>query len=183
MEVASLKECLVILALLAAGACAPPEAKPAAPRPEVVLHDVTLRSYRGNTVTATGYAERLAYERSSSNIELERPKLRLPARAPGAGKMSALGAVQIHASRADGNVGQKRMEAYAGVELRAESGMVANTDRALFDGQTLLTSGAGPVKVRAPNYALDAVGCFLNSRDEDFDFGGPLRSGLGTFSK
>jgi hypothetical protein len=138
-----------------------------------------MRAYRGNALAAVGQAKLLIYERSSSNAELEQSVLRLPPRpVQGAGHYSNLGAVEIIAPKAEGNLNAQKLDAYGGVQARAASGMIARTDRAQFDGVAFLTSGNGPIQVRAPNYALDAVGFALRSREEEFDFGGPLRSGV-----
>jgi hypothetical protein len=159
--------------------CAPPPEPPAKPQPEVVLHGVTLRSYRGASVTAVGRAERLSYERGSSNVEVDKGILELPARSATGSPFTQVGGVEIRAPRADGNLEAQRVEAYGGVDLKTGSGVRASTDRALFDGDAGVTSGMGPVQVRGPTYALDAVGFVLRSDEEDFSFGGPLRSGLG----
>jgi lipopolysaccharide export system protein LptC len=138
-----------------------------------------LASYRNNQLVAVGRAQRLAYERSSSNADVEMPLIRLPSRSRLGGQFAELGGVEIRAPRAEGNLASQKLEAFGGVLLRTGSGVTARTERALYDGQALVTSGEGAVEVRGPVYALNAVGFTLRSRDEDFTFGGPLQSGLG----
>ena len=170
---------LTAAALGFASACAPPPDQPPEARPEVILHGVHMRAYKGSVLSATGHATRLLYERSSSNADLEQAVLQLPARPPqGKGHYSNLGRVDIVTQRAEGNLNAQKVEASGGVVARTEGGMVARTDRAQFDGQQFLTTGDGPLSVRAPNYALDSVGFSLRSREEEFEFGGPLKSGV-----
>jgi hypothetical protein len=90
-----------------------------------------------------------------------------------------MGDLNIQARHAEGNLATQWVEASGNVRLLTGSGVLATTERALFDGPQQLCSGNRPIQVRGASYALDAQSFRVSSADEDFVFEGPLRSGLG----
>src|SRR4029453_10268402 len=57
-----------LAALTLTAACGAPSQDEGPPPPEVTLHDVRLRSYRGSTLTAVGRSETMSYERASADV-------------------------------------------------------------------------------------------------------------------
>lgn len=167
-----------MLAIAWGPSCAPPVDREPEPRPEVVLHGVTLRAFQRDRLAAVGRAARLTYERGSSNADVAMGHLELPSR-PRPGVPSKLGDLTIDAPRAEGNLASQRVEGSGGVTVRTGTGVVAKTERAAYDGPTQVASGEQRVEVQGPSYALEAHGFTLRSAEEDFEFGGPVRSGLG----
>jgi hypothetical protein len=116
----------------------------------------------------------MTYERASASVEAERGEVRLPPR-----PNSELGAVTVRAPQADSNLVQQTVDASGGVTLQTGSGVEAETERASFDGIRMTARGDAPVRVHGPAYVLHAQGFEFDSAEEAFDFGGPVRSGLG----
>jgi len=170
---------LAILLLLGA-ACEAPREAPAPRRPEVVLARVQMRSFRGERLVAVGWAESLTYARASSDVEAEQASLRMPRRfGPGPRAPGDVGGVEIRAPVVDGNLATQQLEGRGGVHARTASGVTGFTERARFDGPTMVASGADPVMVRGPQYVLDAHGFTFRTVEDDFEFGGPVHSGVG----
>jgi lipopolysaccharide export system protein LptC len=157
--------------LLLLVACqAPPPDEGRAP-PEVTLHDVRLRSYRGSTLTAVGRAEVMSYERSSADVLAQHGTFdvfRLEAPRP---RGAPPPATHIEAQAALGNLLTRGIDASGGVTLQTPTGLRGWTERAHLDSPTMKASGTSRVSVTGPHgYWLEAGGFELQLREEIYEF-------------
>ena len=155
---------------LLAVACAPPPAAPPEPsRPEVTLHAVTMRSFKGSEPASLGHAQSLTYQRATADVLTLDTRIRFL----GSG-------MEVRAPRVLSNMLTRGLDASGGVVLKGQDGaLTGNTARAHFDGISMLASGQDPTQVRGPTYTLDASAFRIQVREERFDFDGPVESRLG----
>lgn len=143
-----------------------------APPPEVVLHGVKLRSYRGETLAAWGTAERLVYQRSSGEAEAHDAVLHFTGR----GRAPAPRWFVVSAPVMHGNVVDKQALARGGVQLRGENGLSGHTPRARFDGARQIASGRAPVQLKGTSYRVSAGGFTFRLSNEALDFSRPVHT-------
>ncbi|HYO55134.1 LPS export ABC transporter periplasmic protein LptC [Archangium sp.] len=163
-----------LLALLAA--CAPQQAPgDASEPPAVVMHGVRLRSYDGSTLAMTGQAEQATYQRNG-DLTATRATLHMPGKDQ---EGEQPGDTIVRAKSMEGNLGTRRMVASGDVEMRTASGMVALTPRATYDGAQQSAWGTEGVRVKGPDYRLQADAFSLSFPDEQFTFEGSVHTVLG----
>lgn len=146
-------------AALAAGCLAKPTY---APRdnipPDIDLHGVTLRQFRGGTLALVGTAPRVQVERFNANLW-----------AWDAGVALLRSGATVAAVSLTGNLDQQYVEG-AQVTLVTDGGVVATSPRALFERSSGTAGGAssdaGLHLVRAPGFELDATGFTLDFAQE-----------------
>ena len=160
-----------LASLLLIAACGPPPKDDGPAPPEVTLHDVRLRSYRGSVLTAVGRSESMAYERASADVVsgpgtldvLTREATSLTGRLPPA--------TRIETRAAKGNLLTHGIDVWGGVQLRTPTGLVGRTERAHLDSPTMHATGTSPVEVQGPNaYWLRAEGFDLHLREDLYEF-------------
>lgn len=167
------RSCLASLLALLAAACSPRRAPEGPEPPPIVLHGVRLRAYEGSTLTASGYAARLTYERSSGEATAYHATLRLPRHSPPAGH------TQIHAPVLQGTLSSRTLTASGGVSLRTPDDVSARTPRATYDGASRLAQGSEGVFIQGPAWALQADSFSLSMPDAAFSFEGSVHTVLG----
>jgi lipopolysaccharide export system protein LptC len=127
-----------------------------------------------------GRAAKLAYQRQSADMTATEALLRFPSRKTGARSPgNAVAGLEVRAPEVVGNLYSRQAEAHGGVVLRTASGMVGETERALFDGNAMKAVGPSPVSIRGPGYTLDAQGFNFVFDDETFTFEGETHTVLG----
>ena len=161
----------VALSLAAAGACSNPPLPDESLPPEVVLTGARLRSFRESESVATGRAAQVTYQRSSADLTASEVLLRFPPRqgVPG-GPSPALGVVEVRAPMVVGNRITQQADGRDGVLVRTGSGLVGRTERAHFDGVSMIANGNDPVTVDGPRYRLNADAFSLKLNIEEFHF-------------
>jgi lipopolysaccharide export system protein LptC len=167
-----------LLAFGVLSACSKPPASDESLPPEVILTGARLRSFRGNEVAATGRAAQVTYQRISADLTASEVLLRFPPR-QGAGPSPALGVVEVRAPAVVGNRLTQQADGRDGVWVRTGSGMVGQTDRAHFDGVTMIATGNDPVTVDGPRYRVNASAFSLKLNAEEFSFMNKVSSRLG----
>ncbi len=173
-----------LTALLLATACSPrPRAEGVQeeqPPPQVVLHGARLESYQGETLTLSGTAERLTYQRAGGDVQGLNATLKVPpSQGAAKGPAGTSGGMEVTAPNMEGNLASKQLVASGGVVIRTGEGMVAETPRLTYDATTGQASGNEGVKVRGPEYRLRADRFELSTRDETFIFAGSVETVLG----
>ncbi len=162
---------LALATLLLISACGSPPKDDGPAPPEVTLHEVRLRSYRGSVLTAVGRSESMAYERASADVlsgpgtldVLTREATSLTGRLPPA--------TRIETRAARGNLLSHGIDVWGGVQLRTPTGLVGRTERAYLDSPTMHATGSSPVEVQGPNgYWLRAQGFDLHLREDLYEF-------------
>ncbi len=162
---------LALATLLLIFACGSPPKDDGPAPPEVTLHEVRLRSYRGSVLTAVGRSESMAYERASADVlsgpgtldVLIREATSLTGRLPPA--------TRIETRAARGNLLSHGIDVWGGVQLRTPTGLVGRTERAYLDSPTMHATGSSPVEVQGPNgYWLRAQGFDLHLREDLYEF-------------
>lgn len=165
------------LALGAASSCRlDPDKAPAAMPPNVTLQGVQLRTYRGDRLVARGQAERLVYDRVSSDFEARACRLELPSRSSRDGSRVD---VLVTAPTARGNVQAETAQGEGGVTMEASSGVRASTPSARYDGVAKSAHGSETVWVRGPGYLVDAEGFTADLSTEQVTFERNVRSRVG----
>lgn len=160
-----------LAALTLTAACGAPPQDEGPPPPEVTLHDVRLRSYRGSTLTAVGRSQTMSYERASANVLSGSGTLDVLAReSPSiAGRLPPATRIETRAAR--GNLLSRGIDVWGGVTLRTPSGLEGMTDTAHLDSLTMHASGTSPVEVHGPNgYWLRAQAFDLHLREDLYEF-------------
>ena len=160
---------LAALTLIAACGAPPQEDGPAPP--EVTLHEVRLRSYRGSTLTAVGRSQSMSYERASADV-LSGPGTLdvLSHESPSVvGRLPPATRIETRAAR--GNLLSRGIDVWGGVTLRTPTGLDGKTEKAHLDSPTMHASGSSPVEVQGPNgYWLRAQGFDLHLREDVYEF-------------
>ena len=158
-------------ALIGIAACGAPPSDDGPPPPEVTLHEVRLRSYRGSMLTAVGRSESMAYERASADVLSGPGSLDvLSHEAPSlTGHLPPATRIDTRASR--GNLLSRGIDVWDGVKLRTPTGLQGATDAAHLDTLTMHATGTSPVEVQGPNgYWLRAQGFDLHLREDLYEF-------------
>ena len=158
-------------ALLLVAACGPPPKDDGPAPPEVTLHDVRLRSYRGSSLTAVGYSQSMAYERASADVLSGPGRLDvLSHQAPSlAGRLPP--ATQIETKAARANLLTHGVDVWGGVTLLTPTGLEGRTADAHLDSPTMHASGTHPVEVQGPGgYWLRAQAFDLHLREDVYEF-------------
>lgn len=150
------------------------------PPPQVVLHGARLESYQGETLTLSGTAERLTYQRAGGDVQGTNAVLKVP---PGQGiskgPAGTSGGMVVRAPNMEGNLASKQLVASGGVVIRTGEGMVIETPRLTYDATTGQARGNESVTVKGPDYRLRADRFELSTRDETFIFDGSVETVLG----
>lgn len=167
-----------LLALGMLGACPKPPVSDESLPPEVILTGARLRSFRGTELVATGRAAQVTYQRTSADLTASEVLLRFPPR-QGGGPSPALGVVEVRAPAVVGNRLTQQADGRDGVWVRTGSGLVGQTDRAHFDGVTMIATGNDPVTVDGPRYRVNASAFSLRLNVEEFSFMNKVSSRLG----
>jgi lipopolysaccharide export system protein LptC len=168
-------KCILVMALAlslaGASGCSNPTLTDESFPPEVILTGARLRSFRGSESVATGRAAQVTYQRSSADLTASEVLLRFPPRqeVPG-GPSPALGVVEVRAPVVVGNRLTKQADGRDGVLVRTGSGLVGRTERAHFDGVSMIATGNDPVTVDGPRYRLRADAFTLKLNIEEFEF-------------
>ena len=160
-------------ALILIAACGAPAKDEGPPPPEVTLHDVRLRSYRGSTLTAVGRCVRaMAYERASADVLSGPGTLDVLAReSPSIAGTPSAGDAHRDPAPARGNLLSRGIDVWGGVTLRTPTGLEGKTEQAHLDSLTMHASGTSPVEVHGPNaYWLRAQGFDLHLREDLYEF-------------
>lgn len=165
---------LATLAALVAGCSVSAPADTAMP-PEVTLHDVRLRSFRGSTLSAVGSARQMTYERSTADVrapDVELDVYRLdPPPPPGQRPPTT----RLKAGQALGNLLTRGVDASGGVTVHTPSGLTGWTARGYFDTPVMRASGSTPVRIEGlDGFWLVGDGFQLDLRGEVYDFDHPV---------
>ena len=114
-------------ALLLVAACGVPPKDDGPAPPEVTLHDVRLRSYRGSSLTAVGRSQSMAYERASADVVSGPGRLDvLSHQAPSlAGRLPPATLIETKAARA--NLLTHGVDVWGGVTLQTPTGLEGRT--------------------------------------------------------
>jgi len=158
-------------ALIGFVACGAPPNDDGPPPPEVTLHQVRLRSYRGSMLTAVGRSESMAYERASADVISGPGSLDVLSReAPSlAGHLPPATRIETQAAR--GNLLSRGIDVWGGVKLRTPTGLLGTTDAAHLDTLTMHATGSSPVEMQGPSgYWLRAQGFDLHLREDLYEF-------------
>jgi len=162
---------VLLPALLLVAACGtPPKDEGPAP-PEVTLHAVRLRSYRGSSLTAVGSSETMSYERASADVVSGPGSLDvLSHQAPSlAGKLPPATRIDTRAAR--GNLLTHGVDVWGGVVLKTPTGLEGKTESAHLDSPTMHAVGTSPVEVQGPGgYWLRAKAFDLHLREDLYEF-------------
>lgn len=140
------------------GACLPrPPPDQDALLPEVRLHQVTLRVYRGSTLVATGTAAGATYERSRGRITAARARVHFPAsgRAPASVGRGGADAV-LEVGSIAGSLPERIAEGSDGLVLTTALGDRVRTDRARLDGRSHTAGGSSGLVVEGPGLRAEA---------------------------
>jgi lipopolysaccharide export system protein LptC len=160
-----------LAALTLTAACGAPSQDEGPPPPEVTLHEVRLRSYRGSTLTAVGRSESMSYERASADVLSGPGTLDVLSREAPSVTGHLPPATRIETRAARGNLLSRGIDVWGGVRLRTPSGLEGMTDKAHLDSLTMHASGTSPVEVHGPNgYWLRAQGFDLHLREDLYEF-------------
>lgn len=181
---------LLLTAAVAFLGCVPERAKvaaagdadaPAPPaQPEVTLFGVHMRMYRGSDLMMVGRGAKVEYHRDTADLRADEALLRFPSRPSGARAAgNAVAGLEVRAPQVSGNLYTRQAEAHGGVILRTASGMVGETERALFDGTGMKVHGPEPVEITGPGYRLNAGGFDFVFADESFTFTGETDTVIG----
>lgn len=160
-----------LAALTLFAACGAPPKDEGPPPPEVTLHEVRLRSYRGSMLTAVGRSESMAYYRASADVLSGPGTLDVLSReAPSAaGRLPPATRITTRAAR--GNLLSRGIDVWGGVDLRTPTGLAGKTETAHLDTLTMHATGTSPVEVEGPNgYWLRAQGFDLHLREDLYEF-------------
>jgi len=126
--------------------------------PDIDLHGVTLRQYRGGSLAMVGTAPRVQVERYNANLWAWDASVALVRSG------ATLAAVSL-----TGNLDQQYVEG-AEVTLVTDGGVVATSPRVLFERSAGAAGGAssdaGLRLVRAPDLELEAAGFTLDFAEE-----------------
>ena len=162
---------LIVLAAIAA--CAPPPASESAPPPvpQVKLHGVRLRYFRGGELIASGTARELTYLRATSEFAATDVALRLPDRE---------GGLEVRAPASTGVLSARQADCGGGVVLTTGSGLVGKTPRAHFDGAASSASGSDEVLLEGTGYQLSSRGFAIDFATDRFSFAGGVKSRFGS---
>ena len=133
--------------------------------PQVMLYGVHLTYFQGNEVAATGTADRLTYARQNSDFVSSNAWMHFPGK-----RGNALAGMELKAPEVRGNLADKRADGIGGVAMQSNGGMTGHTERAHFDGQTMLLQGKDPISLQGPGYELDAQSFVFHCRESSFDF-------------
>jgi len=161
----------VVLSFAALADCSSAPIGDEALPPEVILTGARLRSFRGSESVATGRAAQVTYQRVSADLTASEVLLRFPPRqgVPG-GPSPALGLVEVRAPMVVGNRITQQADGSDGVLVRTGSGLIGRTERAHFDGASMIATGNDPVTVDGPRYRLNADAFTLKLNIEEFHF-------------
>ena len=162
---------VLLPALLLVAACgSPPKDEGPAP-PEVTLHGVRLRSYRGSSLTAVGRSEIMTYERATADVVSGPGSLDVFShQAPSlAGQLPPATRIETRAAR--GNLLTHGVDVWGGVQLRTPTGLEGKTEGAHLDSPSMHASGTTPVEVQGPGgYWLRAQAFDLHLREDLYEF-------------
>jgi hypothetical protein len=160
-----------LAALTLFAACGAPPGDDGPPPPEVTLHEVRLRSYRGSMLTAVGRSERMEYYRATADVLSGPGSLDVLSREAPSATGLLPPATRIETRAARGNLLSRGIDVWGGVKLRTPTGLEGKTDVAHLDTLTMHATGASPVEVQGPNgYWLRAQGFDLHLRDDLYEF-------------
>lgn len=160
-----------LAALTLFAACGAPPRDEGPPPPEVTLHEVRLRSYRGSMLTAVGRSESMAYYRASADVLSGPGTLDVLSREAPAATGQLPPATRITTRAARGNLLSRGIDVWGGVDLRTPTGLAGKTETAHLDTLTMHATGASPVEVQGPNgYWLHAEGFDLHLREDLYEF-------------
>ncbi len=168
----------LLLALGTLSACPKPPTSDESLPPEVILSGARLRSFRGSELAATGRAAQVTYQRTTADLTASEVLLRFPPRQSG-GPSPALGVVEVRAPAVVGNRLTQQADGRDGVWVRTGSGLVGRTDRAHFDGVSMIATGNDPVTVDGPRYRVNADAFSLKLNAEEYSFMQKVSSRLG----
>jgi hypothetical protein len=165
---------LAALAALVAGCSVSAPAETAMP-PEVTLHEVRLRNFRGSTLSAVGSAKKMTYERATADVratDVELDVFRIdPPPPPGQPPPTT----RLHAGQALGNLLTRGVDATGGVTARTPNGLFGWTAGSYFDTPANRAHGNTPVRVEGPDgFWLVGDGFRFDLRDEVYDFDHPV---------
>ena len=144
--------------------------------PQVSLRGVTVLSWEGDQLVATGRMTTLDYDRSSAKFEGSDVVFQFPSERR---KGSELSDLELRAPRATGNLSSKQADGFGGVLLRSSSGLRAVSDRAHIDGVGMVASGDTRVDATGPGFDVTADGFRYDFTTEDLVFEGNVQSRLG----
>ncbi|QSQ20190.1 LPS export ABC transporter periplasmic protein LptC [Pyxidicoccus parkwayensis] len=171
------------LAVLLLSACTPRPREAGGeeqPPPQVVLYGARMESYQGETLTLSGTAERLTYQRAGGDVQGTRAVLKVP---PGQGvskgPAGTSGGMVVSAPNMEGNLASKQLVASGGAVIRTGEGMVIETPRLTYDANTAQARGNEGVTVKGPDYRLRADRFEVSTQDETFIFEGSVETELG----
>jgi hypothetical protein len=160
-----------LAALTLFAACGAPPNDDGPPPPEVTLHDVRLRSYRGSMLTAVGRSESMAYYRATADVVSGPGTLDVLSHEASAASSRLPPATRIETRAARGNLLSRGIDVWGGVQLRTPTGLQGRTDTAHLDTLTMHATGSSPVEMQGPNgYWLHAEGFDLHLREDLYEF-------------
>ena len=147
-----------LAALTLTAACGTPAQDEGPPPPEVTLHQVRLRSYRGSALTAVGRSETMSYERASADVISGPGTLDVLSReSPSVtGRLPPATRIETHAGR--GNLLSRGIDVWGGVRLRTPGGLEGMTERAHLDSLTMHESTVS--RVTTAKYVHTPQGIF-----------------------
>lgn len=149
-------------------ACAPKPRAPEVDHPDVTLHGVTLRTWRGSRPSAIGQAETVTYERGPGTAVATKARILL-----------ADGGTTLTAPTVEGSLPAQTADAKGGVRLESSNGLRGRTPSVHFDGATRTARGDQGVEVTGPGYTLQAPRFDFDFQEQALDFEGGVRSHLG----
>ncbi|MHB8879763.1 MAG: hypothetical protein ACYC8T_39245 [Myxococcaceae bacterium] len=142
-------------------------------QPQVTLHGVRLRYFKGENLVASGTATGLTYTSASTGFSAADVTVTLPGRSGGGVRApggSLAGDLHLSAPTARGTLGNRQVDGEGGVVLRTGSGLTGKTPRAHIDGAASTASGAEEVSIDGPNYRLTSRGFAIDFPTEHFTF-------------
>ncbi len=168
-----------MLCALAWLACTPRRAPSEATPPMATLTGIRFEYFQGSDLAAVGRAAQVTYERSTGDLTASDVLVRFPSRPDPGALRPAVGGMEVRAPVVVGNLFRKQAEGSRGVVMRTGSGIVARTEKAHIDGQSMKASGKDPVWVDGPSYSLTADSFQSSLQEQEFEFEGRVSSRFG----
>jgi len=128
---------------------------------------VTFWDFRRGTLTASGRATSLIYDRSNGSAQARAPVADLP-RLRGDPRP-----VHVEAGAATGQLGAQEVDAQGGVLLRRVDGQV-RTATAHYDGRAQRLVGHQPAVLTTPRFTVQGTGFSVDTQSGQVELTGPV---------
>jgi lipopolysaccharide export system protein LptC len=175
-----MRRAISVLGVLAWVGCMPRRAPDeATPPPMATLTGIHFEYFQGRDLAAVGRASDVTYERTTGDLTASQVVVRIASRGDPGALRPAVGGMELSAPTVVGNLFRKQAEGSRGVVMRTGAGIVAHTEKARIDGQSMRAAGKDPVLVEGPGYTLTADSFQSSLTDGEYEFEGRVSSQFG----